>query len=99
MRQAIPGKTDVQIEFSTGWLWPNDFDTQTWPRSGSDVPPYQKNDDSVLIASQYSPSLHTTKTDTHRQYENITLPACARGNIRIPLLSVLHNRAINVNNL
>ena len=38
-------KTDVQVAklaLSMRWPWPNDLDTQTWPRYCKDVPPHQK---------------------------------------------------------
>ena len=45
LRQVKPSYTDVQVAklaFFIRWPWPNDLDTQMWPRYGQDVTSYQK---------------------------------------------------------
>ena len=84
LRQVKLSLTDVQVAkltFSMRWPWPwsNDLDTQTWPRYGQDVTPYQKWSFYVNWFKSYSPNTQThrhtdtdTQTQTHRHDENIT---------------------------
>ena len=60
--------------------WPNDPDTQTWPRYGQDVPAYQKWSFYVKGFKSYSYSLHRqTDRQTHRHDQKHYLPAYAGG--------------------
>ena len=57
-----------QISISTvwPWPWPNEIDTQTWPRYCQDVPPHQKWSFYVNWFKSYSPNRQThSQTDTH----------------------------------
>ena len=63
------------------WPWPNDLETQTWPRYGQDVTPYQKWSFYVNSFKSYSPNRQTDRqTHTHKHDENITSTAYAGGN-------------------
>ena len=46
------------------WPWPNDHDTQTWPRYGQDVPSYQKWSFYVNWFKSYSLNRQTDTTKT-----------------------------------
>ena len=60
--------------------WPNDFDTQTWPRNCQNVQPHQKWSFYVNWFKRFSLNRQTDRqTDSHRHYENITSTAYARG--------------------
>ena len=54
---------------SMRWPWPNDVDTQTWPRCGQDVPPCQK----VLCQAQINRFCTDTAAQKHWQ---ITTNSC-----------------------
>ena len=67
------------------WPWPNDLDTQTWPRYGQDVPAYQKWSFYVKGFKSYSLNRQTDRqTDTHTQRDRHDrkhyLPTYAGGN-------------------
>ena len=51
---------------SPEWPWPlpNDLDTQTWPRYGQDVPPYQKLSFYAKAFKSYSPNGQTDSMKT-----------------------------------
>ena len=53
----------VSISMRWPWPWSNDLDTQTWPRYGQDVTPYQKRSFYVNCFKSYSLNGHT-HTDT-----------------------------------
>ena len=54
------------------WPWPNDLDTQTWPRYCQDIPPHQKWSFYVNCLKTYCPNRHT---QTHRHTDMMkTLP-------------------------
>ena len=58
------------------WTWPNDLDTQIWPRYCQDVTPYQKRGFYVnwlksYIAQTDRQTDRHTHTYTHRHHKNI----------------------------
>ena len=89
LRQVKLSLTDVQVAklpFSMrwSWPWPNDLDTQTWPRYGQDVTPYQKWSFYVNLFKSYSRTDRQTHRQTRRHDENITSTAYAGGKYESP---------------
>ena len=74
------------------WPWPHDLDTQTWPRYGRDVIPYQKW--SFYVNSFKSYSLNR-QTDTHTDWHTHrwTHRQTCRHDETLPLL---HTREVNI---
>ena len=70
------------------WLWPNDVDTQIWPRYGQDVTPYQKWSFYVNSFKSYSLNRQTHRL-TDRHYENITSTVYVGGKKSYTFWSVL----------
>ena len=61
------------------WPWPNDLDTQTWPRCGQDVPPYKKEVPAptaskvVAWTDRQTDKQTDRQTHTHTQTDTILL--------------------------
>ena len=94
--------------FTSLWPWPNDIDTQIWPRYDQDIPPYQKWSSYVKRFKSYSLNSQTHRhidTHTDRQTDRQTdrhnrkhyLPAFAGGNNNNMWLNFRGNKAVMLN--
>ena len=72
--------------------WPNDLDTQTWPRYGQDVPSCQNWSFCVNLFKSYRHTDTVTQTDTHTHWhdKNITSTIYVEGNYKMFIFGLLY---------
>ena len=87
----------ISIFMRSPWPWSNNPDTQTWPRYGQDVTPYQKWSFYVNCFKSYSlnrPTDRHTHRQKHRYDENITSTAYAEVKIIHSYAKTLHPKKL-----